>query len=360
VIGGGFYGCSIAERLATLGADVVLYEREAELLERASYRNQARLHGGYHYPRSYSTAYRSRFNFFRFVEDFRPAITTNFIKLYAIARADSMVTGNQFETFCRLIDAPIRTARKEFQALFSPRLIEAVYETEEYVFDAAILRRLLGERLALAGVEVRRGRMVTEVGQSADQDLWLMLDDGSRVNVSRIYNCTYSALNAVSGISPTVQELKHELTELALIELPLELTNVSVTVMDGPFFSFMPFPDRHLSTLSHVRYTPHTQWTGQVGHGTDPRELLTGSPIRSKYAHMIRDAQRYVPSLGEAKYRESLFEVKTVLARSESDDGRPILFEHSPGDARIASVLGSKIDNVYDVLSMLEFSNDEN
>jgi glycine/D-amino acid oxidase-like deaminating enzyme len=47
VIGGGFYGCSIAEFLANHGVQVVLLEQASELLTRASYNNQARLHGGY-------------------------------------------------------------------------------------------------------------------------------------------------------------------------------------------------------------------------------------------------------------------------------------------------------------------------
>jgi hypothetical protein len=71
--------------LAQQGAEVILFEQASDLLTRASYNNQARLHNGYHYPRSFSTAYRSRLNFSRFLHDYRPAIATNFVKLYAIA-----------------------------------------------------------------------------------------------------------------------------------------------------------------------------------------------------------------------------------------------------------------------------------
>src|SRR5215510_9534644 len=99
VIGGGFYGVSIAEFLAGRGLPVTLVEREPELLARASYRNQARLHGGYHYPRSFGTAYRSRLNLPIFSRDFRPAIADNFVSLYAVARVDSKVNARQFEAF---------------------------------------------------------------------------------------------------------------------------------------------------------------------------------------------------------------------------------------------------------------------
>jgi glycine/D-amino acid oxidase-like deaminating enzyme len=49
VIGGGFYGCAIAVFLAECGGAVTLLEAHDDLLLRASYNNQARLHGGYHY-----------------------------------------------------------------------------------------------------------------------------------------------------------------------------------------------------------------------------------------------------------------------------------------------------------------------
>jgi predicted NBD/HSP70 family sugar kinase len=46
--------------------------------------------------------------------------------------------------------------------------------------------------------------------------------------------------------------------------------------------------------------------------------------------------------------------IKAVLARSSHSDSRPILYEHSPLTSRIVPVLGSKIDNVYDVLAVLQ------
>jgi glycine/D-amino acid oxidase-like deaminating enzyme len=353
VIGGGFYGCCIAELLARKGARVTLFERAQELLSRSSYNNQARLHGGYHYPRSFGTAYRSRLNFSRFMREFRPAIVTDFISLYAIARTNSKVNARQFETFCRNIEAPIARARDSLARLFRPHLIEAVYEVEEYVFDAAILRQLMMERLERAGVRVRLGQSVRAVRHHADA-LEVVLADGNCVAASRLFNCSYSNLNTIEGLGRTAHKLKHELTEMALIELPEELRGLSLTVMDGPFFSFMPFPDRKLATLSHVRYTPQAGWLEERDGILDPYATLDSYAKKSRFPQMIRDAMRYIPAIAGAGYRDSLFEVKTVLLKNEFDDGRPILFEKSADDPRIISVLGSKIDNVYDALTAVE------
>ena len=113
VIGGGFYGATIAIYLARERGlqTIVLMEREAALLQRASYNNQARVHNGYHYPRSFTTAYRSRINLPRFVQDWPQAVKTDFVKLYAIARRNSKVTASQFKRFCRETNAPLWPAQ---------------------------------------------------------------------------------------------------------------------------------------------------------------------------------------------------------------------------------------------------------
>ena len=112
IIGGGFYGAAIAIYLAKQRGlkRIVLVECESALLTRASYNNQARVHNGYHYPRSFTTAYRSRVNLPKFVRDWPDAVKQDFTKLYAIARRNSKVTAKQFERFCWEIGAKIQPA----------------------------------------------------------------------------------------------------------------------------------------------------------------------------------------------------------------------------------------------------------
>lgn len=354
VIGGGFYGCSIAALLADIGANVTLFEKESDLLTRASYSNQARLHGGYHYPRSFSTAYRSRANLPRFLQDYRPAIDTSFTNIYAVARRNSKISARQFEFFCRQIGAPIRVAPDKIQRLFSPQLIAGAYVVEEYAFDAAILRKLMRERLDQAGVKVQCATPVTRVERVRQGQFELSLGTSGFHSAQYIFNCAYSGLNAIPGLARTAHTLKHEIAELALVELPPSLAGLSVTVVDGPFFSFMPFPDRKLTTLTHVRYTPHANWIETADQVRDPYLVMAEFDPQTRFRSMLYDARRYMPELGAARYRESLFEVKTVLVKNEVDDGRPILFEWHPDEPRLVWVLGSKIDNIYDVLSAVE------
>jgi len=125
---------------------------------------------------------------------------------------------------------------------------------------------------------------------------------------------------------------------------------VGVTVMDGPFWSAMPFPATGDHSLSHVRYTPHCRWLDGGASGRDVRgEAVLRTPRASRVPHMQRDAARYLPEMASARHVRSLWEVKTILPRSEMDDSRPILTRGVPGAEGLVTVLGAKIDSVYDV-----------
>jgi glycine/D-amino acid oxidase-like deaminating enzyme len=359
VIGGGFYGAAIAIYLTKQRGlkTVTLIEREAALLARASYNNQARVHNGYHYPRSFTTAFRSRVNLPRFVRDFPDAVKLDFTKVYAIARRNSKVTARQFERFCREIGATLEPAPQRVRELFEPRLIEQVFLVEEYAFDSTKLADWARQELAELGVEVRLGTRIQGIHRR-DEGFELECDDAgsSTIHAKYVFNCTYSGLNQFDGdFRGTQTKLKHEITEMALVETVPELRGLGVTVMDGPFFSMMPFPARGLHTLSHVRYTPHSSWMDAPHE--DPYKRLREYERESRVDRMVRDVGRYFPAVYDARYVESLFEVKTVLVKNEGDDGRPILFEQDPSSRGLYSILGGKIDNIYDVLEKLDAEN---
>jgi glycine/D-amino acid oxidase-like deaminating enzyme len=362
IVGGGFYGAAIAIYLTKQRGfkRIVLVEREAALLARASYNNQARVHNGYHYPRSFTTAYRSRVNLPKFVRDWPDAVTQDFTKLYAIARRNSKVTAKQFDRFCREIGAKIQPAEPSLRALFEPGLIEDVFLVEEYAFDSTKFASWAARELQDCGVQIHLQTSVTAISNGPNQTLQVALKPkgGSEelLTCYYVFNCTYSGLNQFKGDFPGTQTgLKQEITEMALMQVPLALEGLGVTVMDGPFFSMMPFPARGLHTLSHVRYTPHMHWNDE--QGIDPYQKLDQYERATRVDRMVRDVGRYLPAVLKAKYVESLFEIKTVLVKNEGDDGRPILFEKHPELPGCYSVLGGKIDNIYDVLEKLDAEN---
>ena len=173
--------------LRATGRSVLLVERETELLGRASLRNQARVHNGYHYPRSLLTSLRSRINYARFLDEYAGCVDRSFPHYYAVGRGVSKITAAQFAEFCRRIEAPVAPAPPAVARLFDATRIEAVFEVQECAFDAAKLRARVTRELAAAGVEVALRTEATRLEASAGgAGARVMLDGpGGSVAVTR-------------------------------------------------------------------------------------------------------------------------------------------------------------------------------
>ncbi len=361
VVGGGLFGAWLALLLAREHRlSVVLVEREPALLQRASYNNQARVHNGYHYPRSILTGLRSRVNSGRFLEQFHDCVDRRFDKYYAVGRVRSNVTASQFRVFCERIGARLGPAPDSVKRWFSKDMIADVWSTDEWAFDSSLLAQRMAREMEEARVDVRLSTEAQRVEATTDSARRLAVvthdaDGRERVIETQwVFNSTYANLNALLGNSNLAKiPLKVELAEMALVEVPDELKRVGVTVMCGPFFSFLPFPPRGLHTFSHVRYTPHHAWFSHEGE-RDTLGYFDRVPKRSRFEEMRLDTARYMPLASQFVQRDSLWELKALLPASESDDSRPILFRRDATLPGLISVLGGKIDNVYDVERELE------
>ena len=351
----------LSEYLSLQGHEVVLSEKEDDFMQRASYVNQARVHNGYHYPRSILTALRSRVSLPRFYEEFNACVDDTFDQYYMISHLQSKISASQFEKFCYRIGAVCEPAPPKITDLVDPNYVEAVFNTKEFTFDSEKLKQIMLERIEDAGVQYYLDHKVLSVATVNDKLTVKMssVKDETElepIEVDEVFNCTYSMINQfITDSSLEIIPLKHELAEMALVNVPDELKNVGITVMDGPFFSVMPFPSRGLHSFSHVRYTPHYEWYDKdKEHYRDAHKHYDEISKKSAYTHMLHDAKRYMPILSECKYEDSIWEVKTILPRSESNDSRPILFKPNYGLKGFHTVMGGKIDNVYDVIAVIE------
>jgi glycine/D-amino acid oxidase-like deaminating enzyme len=359
IIGGGFYGLSISIYLTqVLGLKKVLVvEKDQDYMQRASYNNQARIHNGYHYPRSLLTGIRSRINLPIFVEDYPEAVVNNFDKYYAVARMFSKISAKQFYIFSERIGSEINQAPSEIKSLFDKNLIEDVFRVKEYAFDARILKESLLKKVEQLPIDLMLGEEVIGICENKKSESLYVDFGGERMMYAkRVFNCTYSMINTINIQSNLpIVPLKHELVEMCLVELPEEIKDISVTVMDGPFFSFMPFPDRMLTTLSHVRYTPHSEWKDDDFSVRNGHYYLENEITKiSHFEQMKADVKRYMPIFDKVEYKDSLWEVKTVLPKSEGDDSRPILYKSDYGIRGYTVIMGGKIDNIYDVYKELD------
>jgi glycine/D-amino acid oxidase-like deaminating enzyme len=345
VIGAGFYGLVLAEKLAKAGSNVAIFEASPELGKGASWANQARVHGGYHYPRDVRTGARSRRGLTRFISDFGSSVVQDFTMLYGISRHNSKVTPTQFEAFCRRIGAPFSETSGEMSKIFDNESIAGIYQVEEPAFNSDILLEEAQQRALDAGALIFMGEPVEKVIEVYD-NLQITLESGAAEGFDFVLDCTYSKLGTLfepaTALSKTI---KIERAEICIVSVPKELESLGITVMDGPFFSLMPFPTRDAHSFTHVSYTPRR--TGPAGTGQAEKEDT------SAFVRMQLDAFKYVPAIAGIEHQDSIFTDKAILVSSELDDARPVLIHESGLQGHYISILGSKIDTVYDAVDSI-------
>ncbi|SFS83016.1 Glycine/D-amino acid oxidase [Succinivibrio dextrinosolvens] len=367
VIGGGYFGLYLAYYLGSKHHKVDLFEKSSEFMTRASYNNQARIHNGYHYPRSVLTALRSRQSFPRFIKDFPDCVCNDFDKYYMVGKHLSKVTAYQFEKFCRRIGAYLEPAPSRIVNLTHKNYIEACFKAKEFAFDSVKLKDAILSRIDTKYVTLHLESEVIRINKDNSQinELTVSVKDLKTAEIveyksDHIFNCTYASLNQViHNSSLELIPLKHEMTEMALVDVPDELRNLGITVMCGPFFSVMPFPSveingHYLHSFSHVRYTPHYEWYSKDKEYVDADARFEKDERHTAWEVMRKDASRYIPILSDCIYRKSLWEVKTVLPRSEVNDSRPILCKFNYGLKGFHCVMGGKIDNAYDAVAAVK------
>jgi glycine/D-amino acid oxidase-like deaminating enzyme len=360
VLGAGAFGLRAAELLLAQQLRVAIIDIESRPLVRASLINQARVHNGYHYPRSAYTALRSAHYYGRFLKDFPLAINRRFRAVYAVAAEGSYIDAAHFEKFCSTVGVPAR--RIEESDLFRHGTVEAAYETDEYTFDAPALRAALLARLERYEHNLDWYLGDTVSSSERDDAVWhIRLRSGTVIETARVVNATYASTNAllaVFGLEPV--PLKYELCEVVLVDSPAH-DGTGVTIMDGPFFSFIPFGHSGLHSLTAVDYTPRAVSTDvlptfacqSLNQSCTPWTLANCGTCSARpstsYPYMHALASRFLRHATVIRKVESLNSVKVVLRSTEVDDARPTLIRVECERPSFITLFGGKINTIYDL-----------
>lgn len=360
VVGGGLFGCWAALTLADRGTDVLLLEQGLGLLRYASAVNQARLHTGAHYPRSLLTAQRARSAYTVFRQEF-PEAVRDFKHIYGIASHSSKADVRGFESHLDRLDLDAEPVRVE--RWFHPASIAAAWEIEEPSFDVVVLRGLLQTRLRNhPKIDVRVGATVTDLALS-DETVSLEVN-GEWLTADHIVLAAYAGINPLrQKLGLPILPLKYELAEVILGRPNPRLQNIGFTVMDGPFWSMMPFGHGELSTLTSVGMTPVMTSLNQPSfpcqrQRTDCSPLTlqecSKCPVRpvTLVRHQLQQMSRYLSVEDPFEFRESLMTVKTVLRTTEVDDARPTLVNNEPNHP-VTTVFSGKVTSIFELTEAL-------
>lgn len=364
VVGGGIFGCYAALHLAGRGAKVAILEKEARLFQKASLVNQARLHSGYHYPRSVATAAMSDEHKARFTEEHRAFVNHTFEKFYAIDRYGSFTDGLQFERFCEYLQIPCERVTEH--NLFNFNRLEALYRTEEHSFDPVLLGNFYREKVeSTPGVTVYKNAQILHAA-SVGMEWQIELQVSSNkllLDTKTVINATYAATNAVNHLFGVNElALTHEISEIAFVHSP-QFGQRGLTVMDGPFGSIMPYGLSGLLSLSSVAYTHHKisyeelpRFDCQMPEN-DPNctpqtpGICTECPRRphSNAPKMLAQMQQYFADQVQFAHLFSYYTIKSKLKASHIDDGRPTEISLLRNEPRFYCLFAGKINSIYEV-----------
>ncbi|MEO5581104.1 MAG: FAD-dependent oxidoreductase [Saprospiraceae bacterium] len=368
IVGGGLFGVYTALYLARKNFKVCLMEKEGNLFKKASTINQARLHEGYHYPRSIATALMAQEHKLRFNKEHEFLINQQYESYYAIDKFDSVTSPDQFEQFCHSIDIP--ALKIKTHSLYDFEKIEALYHTKEFAFDPHRLASYYTERIRTTDdLSLYLNSKIEEVEKLSSSwkvNFWSTDKNALQsIEAVTVINATYAGTNSINAaFGMKTLDLIYEISELAFIESDA-LKNTSLTVIDGPFTSYMPYGLSGLTTLSSVLYTHHKMSADSlptfdcqaINLNCKPDYIsdcnqCPAKPI-SHQRKMIQQLKSYLRKDIDIKYADSMYTIKTKLSSSEIDDGRPTEIYKMNDSPGYYCLFSGKINSIYEIEKIL-------
>lgn len=366
IIGAGLYGLYSALFCCRKGEKILVLECDPTPFRRATYINQARVHQGYHYPRSISTAMKSAGYFERFNKDYAFCVNKEFDQIYATSSEYSWTNGSQFKDFCRAANIPCEELHPE--RFFKKGMCDGAFLTREYTYDAMILKDYFLEKLSEFSdrLEIRYQTRIRSVEKTSDA--YIISTDNEKYKSSFVLNATYAGTNQILDMIGFEKfGIKYELCEIILCDVNDKLKEIGFTVMDGPFFSIMPFGKTGLHSLTSVTFTPHTtSYDGVPTFACQSKSNGYCSPFHlgncndcpakpvSAFPYMANLAKKYMLDDYGFTYKSSLFSMKPILMSSEIDDSRPTVIRTYSENPTFVGVLSGKINTVYDLDEVLD------
>ncbi len=365
IIGAGLYGLYAALFCGKKGEHTLVLECEDQPFKRATYINQARVHQGYHYPRSLSTALKSAGYFERFNKDFEFSINQCFDKIYATSSKFSWTNADEFLKFCLAAKIPCRELNPN--EYFKKGMCDGAFLTREYTYDATLLKNYYTNELEkYPNVHIHYLEPLKHI--FSDYNKYLISTEKGVYKAPFVLNATYASTNQIiNHLDLQSFKIKYELCEIILCEVNKELESYGFTVMDGPFFSIMPFGKTNLHSLTSVTFTPHKTSHEQLptfecqnkSNGLCSPDHLYNCNVccakpKTAFPYMSHLAHKYLKDNYQFEYVQSLYSMKPILSAAEIDDSRPTVIKTFTTNPTFVSVLSGKINTVYDLDEVLQ------
>lgn len=322
VIGAGFYGCHIAKVLLRKGYEVEVHEKEGHVFAGASGGIPARLHAGFHYPRSKATRDACHSHHKEFMAEYGDFTRNVPVNIYAIAASDSLVDYGQYVSSLRQ-ESEFITVDKPSE--YGLRNVEGAILTQE--------RHVITDDVAdhfthYLGKAIHYGSVLTEE----------TINDGTATIDCSF--CSYEGMPNIDRYEPCmVLFLKGDTTK-------------AVTIMDGPFGSVYPWNEsKGLLSLSSAKWSPLSKQCRSWAEANDIIRNLDMTTIRRHVTGMVQDMAEFFPAIRE-EYEVCGFKLSIRAMPRSGSDAR--LVDVVRTNDRVLRVRAGKIDAVVHAANVVQ------
>lgn len=240
IIGGGWYGCYIAEYLLDNfnHLNITIIERDDDIFKGSSYNNQNRLHLGFHYPRCSITNRKCITNFHLFSEKYPELLENIEHNFYAIAEGSKI----QFNDFKNLYE--------DFTIMendFLKNIEGGIINTNEKYINFKKAQGYFKTKL------LNKAKLLTNYNVINVKNINGVVNINNSLVFDKVFNCTYNQLEVDE------QPSNHAIYEKSLTLIYKKISKIPfdcLTIMDGNYNSIFKYDDNDTYTLTSVKYTP--------------------------------------------------------------------------------------------------------
>lgn len=324
IIGAGWYGCHIAAILKDKGIEIDIYEKEKEIFQQASSKNQNRLHLGFHYPRSYLTREQSKEGYKKFINSYGDLCFNVAKNIYAVDNRKSLL---DFETYVAIMESTklnFKVVEYPFKTFSN---LDGFMETNEMVIDFDLAKKYFEEKLKenlIVNTEI-------ELADLKEHENYVSIKDKK---YDYVINCTWGTFKPFKNV-----DIFYEPCITFLYKT--QKKDFALTIMDGEFISLYPY-NKNLYTLTSVKNTPLSKYN-DINEVNKHLELLKEKEILEIRNKMEIETLYYYPQfLEDFSYHSYYTSIKTKL--NVKNDCRQVVVESK---GREIFVLPGKIDTIF-------------
>ena len=246
IIGGGWYGCYIAEYLLDnfTHLNITIIDEKNDIFEGSSTNNQNRLHLGFHYPKCSVTRNKCKINFNKFIDKYSESILPIDNNYYVISNNSNI----NYENFIKLYDINDYNIIKN--NLF--RNIENnIINTKEMYIDFNKIKKKFKDKF-YDKIKFLFNYNINDIKNINNQ---VIINDNNNMKFDKVFNCTYNQLQTINYEKFINSDIIYEKCLTLLYKKTNTIEFECLTIMDGNFSSIYYYKD-NLYTLTNVKYTP--------------------------------------------------------------------------------------------------------